>query len=229
MYKIDPEFLRTRTFAELPPEAYKLCFVLLAFQKGGRLPAASVCRARLSAKTQTWDALFLNGMLRDEGECVSFGPWVRFDDSSSRSRKSREKAKKAEALPVALHAVVNAPQNATAAPLPVAPAQRCPPCQYEALKALFEERCESLPRVALLTELRKKAMSARWNAVWNLNRQRDGNDLLDFFAAYFDKVEASDFLSGRSEAWGTWRGPNIDWIFNAQNFAKILEDKYDNA
>lgn len=39
------------------------------------------------------------------------------------------------------------------------------------------------------------------------------------------KVEASEFLSGRS---GKWAGANFDWLLNEKNVAKVLEGNYDN-
>ena len=45
------------------------------------------------------------------------------------------------------------------------------------------------------------------------------------FKDIFERVEKSDFLSGRN---GKWSNCGFDWIFNPSNFVKIIEGNYDN-
>jgi hypothetical protein len=40
-----------------------------------------------------------------------------------------------------------------------------------------------------------------------------------------ERVEASDFLSGRT---GKWTSCNVDWLLKPANFTKVLEGNYDN-
>ncbi len=76
--------------------------------------------------------------------------------------------------------------------------------------------CTSLPKVMRLTESRKKAIKSAVEIV--------GND--DDFKLFFEKVEASDFLCGRTEK--AWTGCGFDWIMKKNNIVKILEGYYDN-
>jgi len=48
---------------------------------------------------------------------------------------------------------------------------------------------------------------------------------INTYITVFQKVEASDFLSGRS---GKWNGCNFDWVLKEANMVKILEGNYDN-
>lgn len=77
----------------------------------------------------------------------------------------------------------------------------------------FNKICTSLPSVKKVSEARRKAIKAR------LNDFSYG----DFITA-FEKVQASDFLSGRS---GKWQA-TFDWLTKESNLIKVLEGNYDN-
>ena len=80
----------------------------------------------------------------------------------------------------------------------------------------YHARCPSLQKVREITSSRRKAINARMKELKTL-------DALDCF---LDKVEQSDFVTGRDGRWQGTRG--IDWIFKQANFLKILEGNYDN-
>ena len=93
------------------------------------------------------------------------------------------------------------------------------PCPYKKIVSLYHEICTSLPKVKALTDTRKRYLRARW-------KEHPG---MDFWRELFEKVEASDFLTGRAD-YGN-RKPfiaNFEWIIRPNNFAKILEGIYDN-
>ena len=79
---------------------------------------------------------------------------------------------------------------------------------------LYNMICVSLPKVKVLTDLRKKSIHARLLE----------NDP-EVFRQVFERVEASDFLTARN---GRWRHCNFDWIIAPQHWARILEGLYDN-
>lgn len=70
----------------------------------------------------------------------------------------------------------------------------------------------SLPKIAKITDVRKKAIRSM------------SNDLAEF-ERVFCKVEASDFLSGRN---GQWIGCGFDWVLKPSNWTKVIEGNYDN-
>jgi predicted phage replisome organizer len=79
----------------------------------------------------------------------------------------------------------------------------------------FNEICVSLPKVKMTTDKRKKAIRTRWKKFNDIN----------IYIKVFQKAEASDFLSGRSEK---WNGCNFDWLINEANMVKVLEGNYSN-
>lgn len=80
---------------------------------------------------------------------------------------------------------------------------------------LFNRLCPSLPTVIALTDARRTAIKKA--------AERLGG--YDQFVPFFKKVEASDFLSGRSKK---WTNCGFDWCLKAGNLVKIREGQYDN-
>lgn len=72
----------------------------------------------------------------------------------------------------------------------------------------------ALPKVIRLTDKRKK------HVVTQLKKYPD----MEHWELCFEKVRASDFLTGRSSHWKC----NFDWVLNENNRTKILEGNYDN-
>lgn len=80
-----------------------------------------------------------------------------------------------------------------------------------------------LPQVKQLTPHRRSVILSRWN-------DSPDNQSVEFWTKFFQKVAASDFLSGRrspGKGHENWR-PSLDWIIKSENFIKILEGNYDN-
>lgn len=88
-----------------------------------------------------------------------------------------------------------------------------PPLDYQAIINSFHSTCKSLPGIIKLTDKRKKA-------ILSVREILDGLS----FEQFFEKIEDSDFLTGRN---GEWRC-DFDWITETKNVIKILEGKYDN-
>lgn len=84
---------------------------------------------------------------------------------------------------------------------------------YDSIINSFNSICKSLPKVIKFTEKRKKAIT-------------EVNKLLGdiAFEQLFEKVDNSDFLSGRK---GTWCS-TFDWIVTSTNALKIIEGNYDD-
>ena len=78
---------------------------------------------------------------------------------------------------------------------------------------MYNSICKSLPKVQKLT-------SGRQNAIRLILKEYPEETV----KAVFEKVQASDFLTGKTG----WNGCGFDWIFKASNFLKILEGNYDN-
>lgn len=79
---------------------------------------------------------------------------------------------------------------------------------------LYHTLCPSLPKVRVLTNKRIKAIKS-------FLKQYD----IDTIKEAFKKAEASDFMKGKNNR--GWKA-DIDFLTNANNVAKVLEDKYKN-
>lgn len=84
---------------------------------------------------------------------------------------------------------------------------------YAEIQLQFNTTCRDLPKVNKLSDARKRRIKAAYA------------DLQGDYQTLFDKVQSSDFLTGRN---GKWVGCNFDWIFKPENLTKILEGTYDN-
>lgn len=87
---------------------------------------------------------------------------------------------------------------------------------YNSIVNKFNDICVSLPKVTVLTDKRKKAMDRVF--------VKDSVISVDYLDILLPKVEASDFLTGRT---GTWKA-NFDWLMNPTNIAKVIDGNYEN-
>lgn len=84
---------------------------------------------------------------------------------------------------------------------------------YSQLQNSYNTICTSLPRCTLISDKRKKAI----NAIL-------GQFSMEQVTEALKKVQASDFLSGRSGAWQC----SFDWLMITGNMLKVIEGNYDN-
>lgn len=97
------------------------------------------------------------------------------------------------------------------APRPIIP--------YGKIVDLYHEKLPMLPRCVKLSAARSGQIRARWN---------DGLDCLEEWEAFFKKVAASPFLTGRVQS-HDGRPPfraDLVWLTKEANFLKVLEGKY---
>lgn len=112
-----------------------------------------------------------------------------------------------------------------------------PDCPHQRLLELFAEKAPTLPQpmLELWAGTKAKNLRARWR--WVLTAKRSSgsragqryatnqDEALNFFARFFGYVEASDFLTGRSDV---WHGCSLDWLVKQSNFDKVLQGNYEN-
>jgi len=89
---------------------------------------------------------------------------------------------------------------------------------YLAIQALYNRICISMPSCRIMTDVRKKLVKRIW--VYNKDHQD-----IEFWQWYFEKVEASNWLTGKD---GKPKSFGFDWITNFTNFVKVIEGNYDN-
>jgi len=88
---------------------------------------------------------------------------------------------------------------------------------YGRVLELFKELCPSLPEPQEVTKPRRGAIKSAGATLKKRGLK---------FQQLFERVEASDYLSGRS---GKWDGCGFDWMLKPANLLKVLEGNYDNA
>jgi hypothetical protein len=86
---------------------------------------------------------------------------------------------------------------------------------YSEYRDAFLKCCPSFP---------KPEDSKNWSD-GRKKRIREKNMAVEEMSAVFDRVEKSDFLSGRN---GKWTHCSLDWILKSENWKKIIEGNYDN-
>lgn len=113
------------------------------------------------------------------------------------------------------------------------PSDKLPACPHEALIDLFGKHLPALPqpKKELWTGKNADAMRARWRWVLTAKRKSgepyasDAAQGQAWFGKFFDHVEQSDFLTGRS---GKWTGCDLGWLMKAENFTKAVQGNYEN-
>ncbi len=85
---------------------------------------------------------------------------------------------------------------------------------YATIRELYNSVCGSYPRLAKMSDARKKAINARLKTGYTL----------DDFRKLFEKAEASDFLKGANKR--NWSA-TFDWMICDSNMAKVLDGNYD--
>jgi len=89
-------------------------------------------------------------------------------------------------------------------------------CPHEEIANLYMEMLPELPRVAKLTDKRKKSLGAAW-------RSDPKCQNLEFWKGYFEAVSQSDFLMGRKTDWAA----DFDFVINQNKMIKIIEGAYE--
>jgi len=89
-------------------------------------------------------------------------------------------------------------------------------CPHDQIAKLYMEILPELPRVAKLTDKRKKSLGAAWRS--DIKCQS-----LDFWKGYFEVVSQSNFLMGKTSSWMA----DFDFVINQNKMIKIIEGAYE--
>jgi uncharacterized protein YdaU (DUF1376 family) len=111
--------------------------------------------------------------------------------------------------------------------------QRLPKCEHQGVVDLYHKHLPTLRRVEVWNETRKGYLRQRWREVANeLSDKQEvkAEDVLRWFAEFFDHIGTSRFLTGRvNDKGGRAFAADLEWILKPSNFAKIVEGKYHGA
>lgn len=76
-----------------------------------------------------------------------------------------------------------------------------------------------------LNKQRQGNLRQRWADISRIVESKDPKEVLEGFAAFYDKIGRSNFLMGRAADFKA----TFDWIHNSSNFLKIFEGNYENG
>lgn len=106
-----------------------------------------------------------------------------------------------------------------------------PDCPHQQIIELYAKHLPILPQPRIWDSKRADNLRARWRWVLTAKKSNgksyahDLQSALDFFDRFFGYVASSDFLTGRDDK---WLGCDLAWLVKAENFAKVIEGKYEN-
>ena len=92
-------------------------------------------------------------------------------------------------------------------------------CPFVQIVDAYHEILSELPRVAKLTETRKRQINARW-------QESEKWQSLDKWREYFEHIRESPFLMGKVNNNGRYFKADLEWITRESNFINIIEGKY---
>lgn len=107
-------------------------------------------------------------------------------------------------------------------------AYRTPNCPHQDIVDLYAKHLPMLPQVAILSDVRKGHITARWKAVCAEERYTREQGL-EWFGDFFATVARSAFLTGNGKPdRGTGRvwAADFDWLMLPTNFVKVVEGRY---
>lgn len=88
---------------------------------------------------------------------------------------------------------------------------------YQEIVDIFNKKLKRLPAVKMITEKRRSLIKS----IWKLNEEYQS---LYFYEHFFEKITKYNFLFGENNK--NWKA-SFDWIFNKNNFVKIIEGNYE--
>lgn len=101
----------------------------------------------------------------------------------------------------------------------VGSADRLPRCDTQSVVNLYHDTLPELPRVRLMTDGRRKAVSAFWRFVLtskksdNTPRATNADEAMDWIGGYFTRARDNDFLMGRGGKAAGHEGWQCDFDF----------------
>ena len=140
----------------------------------------------------------------------------REEEEEEERGRGREKGKReVDGVPPSAPAARSS-SRPVANPGQVAENKNAPEVPYQAIVDLYHEVLPELPRVAMITEARRKAMRSRWTSK---AERRD----LEWWRRYFLAVRPCRFLFGANDR--NWTA-SLDFLLSQKGMAGVLEGKY---
>jgi hypothetical protein len=109
------------------------------------------------------------------------------------------------------------------------PEAAIPPCDHQAVLALWRQHLPTCPQPSKWTDTRRKHLQARWRELFAEGKAKTRDEALAWFSKFFRYLAQSRFLTGRVAP----RDPNrsaffaeLPWVLLPENFVQCIEGKY---
>ena len=108
--------------------------------------------------------------------------------------------------------------------------KKLPNCDHPSVVDLYHKHLPTLRRVEVWNDARQGYLRQRWREValeLSVKQEVKREDVLNWFADFFDHVGTSKFLTGKvNDKSGRSFAADLEWLIRPSNFAKIIEGKY---
>jgi hypothetical protein len=119
--------------------------------------------------------------------------------------------------------------SAQASPDRANPALAISDCPHQAIISLYAKHLPELPQPRVWDGQRATNLKTRWRWVLTAKKPNgeryatNASEALGVFERFFAHVAESAFLTGRN---GKWQACDLAWLVKAENFAKVVEGRY---
>lgn len=104
-------------------------------------------------------------------------------------------------------------------------------CPHDRIIKAYHETLPTLPRIRVWTNARRSRLRSRWRDMRAAGKYGGVDDGLHWWRGFFAYVGKSSFLTGNVPG-REGRTPfqaDLDWLVHPDNFAKVIEGRYDDA
>jgi uncharacterized protein YdaU (DUF1376 family) len=102
-----------------------------------------------------------------------------------------------------------------------------PDCDHKKVIELYHQHLPTLRKVEVWNAARQGYLRQRWREVAAEMKQPSSDEMLNWWAGFFQHINKSKFLTGKvSGKDGRSFIADLEWIIKPSNFAKIIEGKY---
>ena len=106
---------------------------------------------------------------------------------------------------------------------------KIPPCPHQQIIDIYHQILPELPKVVAWNKTRESHLKQRWRELFVEYECKSTEEGLDWFKNdFFQFVKNSRFLTGKVSSNGRRAFlANLPWVIKPENFAKIIERKYE--
>lgn len=102
-----------------------------------------------------------------------------------------------------------------------------PDCDHKKVIELYHQHLPTLRKVEVWNAARQGYLRQRWREVASEMKQPSNDEMLNWWAGFFQHINKSKFLTGKVNSKdGRSFVADLEWIIKPSNFAKIIEGKY---